>query len=161
MNRRWTMTWHRIAAFVLPVVVLLGCRPDASHYAAVLDEVRIPATWEFVTTVVNAPSGGDIGCTPYATDNCPSVSRYYFVPTDSALVAYEEAKGLVAAAGFVPVKEHFAACDAPPTGAACGESTKRDDDFLDVGVFRPGENAGLVVRARQGAAIVVLTGHAD
>jgi hypothetical protein len=156
------MTRRRLAAVVLPAVLLLGCgRPGPSHYATVLDEVQIPATWEFVTTVVKAPSGGDIGCTPYATDNCPSVARYYFVPTDSALAAYGEAKELVTAEGFVLIKEHFAACDAPRTGAACGESTKRNDDFIDVDVFRPGDDAGQVVPARNGAAIVVLVAHAD
>jgi hypothetical protein len=156
------MTWRRIAALVLPAVLALGCgRPGASHYAAVLDELKIPPTWEFVTTVVKAPSGGDIGCTPYATDDCPSVARYYFVPTGSAVDAYAEAKTLVGTEGFELDKEVFAACDAPPTGPACGESTKRGDDFIDIGVFRPGDDAGLVVSAREGAAIVVITGHAD
>jgi hypothetical protein len=153
---------RRFAALLLPVVLMLGCGgPEPSHYVAILEDLKVPDSWELARTIVKAPSGGDIGCTPAATDDCPSVSRYYIVPTDSAVEVFAQGEDLLKAAGFKIDREFFPTCDAPPSGPACSATSKRDSDFADVGVFRPGDDAGSVVTARDGAAIVVITAHAD
>jgi hypothetical protein len=140
----------------------MGCSgPEPSHYSAILDGLNVPDTWELVQTVVKAPSGGDIACTPAATDDCPSVSRYYVVRTDSAVAVFAQGEDLLKAAGFQIDREFFPACDAPRSGPACSATSKRDSDFTDIGVFRPGDDAASVVAAREGAAIVVITAHAD
>jgi hypothetical protein len=152
----------RFAALVLPAILIMGCGgPEPSHYSAILDGLNVPNTWEVVQTVVKAPTGGDIACTPAATDDCPSVSRYYVVATDSAVAVFAQGEDLLKAAGFKIDREFFPACDAPRSGPACSASSKRGSDFADIGIFRPGDDAASVVAAREGAAIVVVTAHAD
>jgi hypothetical protein len=148
-------------AILLPAA-LLGCgHPDAAHYAALLDGLQVPGGWELIRTITKSDSGGDIGCTQFATPDCPSVVRYYLAPADSAGPIYAQGKDILAAAGFAIDREFFPACDAPRSGPACAGFSKRDGDFADVAVFRPGEDAGSIVAAHEGAAIVVLTAHAD
>jgi hypothetical protein len=134
---------------------------DPTHYATVLDGLKIPSGWQLVRTVVKAPTGGDIACTPAATDDCPSVARYYLAPADSAPAVYSEGKDILGAAGFTISRELFPACDAPESGPACTALAQHASDFADVAVFRPGDDAGSVVSAHPGDAIVVITAHAD
>jgi hypothetical protein len=151
-----------VVAVLFLAALLLGCgRPDASHYATLLDGLRIPAGWELVRTIIKAPSGGDIGCTPFATDDCPSVARYYLVAADSAAPIYAQGKDILTTAGFTIDREFFPTCNAPRSGPACTGLFKRNGDYADVAVFRPGEDAGSAVAAHAGAAIVVLSAHAD
>jgi hypothetical protein len=156
------LRWARGLRYLLLAGLLASCAsPDPTHYAMVLDGLKVPEGWELTRTVVKAPSGGDVACTPVATDDCPAVSRYYLVPADSAVSVYSEAKGVVAAAGFILDRELFPACDAPESGPACTALAKHDKDFVDVGVFRPGDDAASVVPAHPSEAIVVITAHAD
>jgi hypothetical protein len=151
-----------VVVILLPAVLLLGCgRPNAAHYAALLDGLRIPAGWELTRTITKAPSGGDIDCTPFATPDCPSVARYYLVAANAAGPIYAQGRDILTAAGFTIGREFFPACDAPRSGPACSGLARRDGDNADVAVFRPGDEAASVVAADPAAAIVVLTAHAD
>jgi hypothetical protein len=53
----------------------------------------------------------------------------------------------------------FASCNAPDGLAACSATANQGADSLEIGVYRPGESAGDVVPAHDGAAIVVITAH--
>jgi len=77
---------------LIVVAVLAGActSPGATHYEAVLDELAIPPTWEFVHTTTTAP-GAENDCVEFLTTDCPRVVRYYLVdgmPID----AYPQAK---------------------------------------------------------------------
>src|SRR5678815_2612861 len=87
-----------IVAVVIAVLVG-GCSngPSASHYAAVLDELIIPAGWELADTVVSE-LGGKVPC-ENIFGSCPAVFRYYLVSGRSA-AAFLEIKEMVTDAGF-------------------------------------------------------------
>jgi hypothetical protein len=150
----------KLVLLLLFVPILVGCKgADPAHYSTVLDSLKVPSGWQLVRTYVKAPSGGDLACTPVATPDCPSVSRYYLVTNSPVAQLYASSKDIVTTAGFAIDRELFASCNAPAGLAACGATAKQGADWVDIGVYRPGDSAGDVVPGRDGAAIVVITAH--
>jgi hypothetical protein len=119
--------------------------------------LKVPASWQLARTFVKVQSGGDLACTPAATPDCPSETRYYLVPNSPVDQLYATGKDIASTAGFVIDRELFASCNAPEGLAACSAIANQGADSLEIGVYRPGESAGDVVPARDGSAIVVIT----
>ena len=121
--------------------VVVGCGPPPAHYAAVLDEIALPSSWELAKTEVRAPDG-DVDCDPIVNAGCPAVVRYYLVDP-VPLVAYAAARAAVTEAGFGLEREFDAeACDAPPSAPACAFFAARGDDRIIVNVYRSGDDDG-------------------
>jgi hypothetical protein len=141
---------------VLVAIVVVACGPDAAHYAAVLDELHVPAAWELARATIKAP-GGEIDCTPlWGTGGCPSVARSYLVagkPVD----AYPAARQLLVNAGFHIDQESGPMCNVPPSGPACVIWGSRGGDFVLFGLFNPGDGPSGLVIAQNDRFIVSVT----
>lgn len=128
-----------LSAVMGAVILLLACGgPDAAHYTAVLEEVRVPEGWTDAATVVHGP-GGDVDCQPTPFSECPYVVRFYTTGTTPS-DAYRAALSAVAETGFDLEREFNPECDGP--SLACALTAIRDADRLSVNVYQPGKDDG-------------------
>lgn len=110
------------------VLALAGCytAPTADHFAAIVDELRVPAGWQSVETVVHGPDE-DEPCDPFFTITCPGAMRSFLVDGDPA-DAYAQAKEVVTAAGFAITEEFREDCTGASGESACNFFSSRDGD---------------------------------
>ena len=128
-----------VGVLLLVVACLGGPGPD--HYAAALDKLRIPSTWELAKTEVRGPDG-DAGCDPRVNAGCPAVVRYYQVDA-TAVEAYRMAKQAITDAGYGIQREFDAeACDAPPSAPACAFFAAGDAMQMIVNIYDKGQDDG-------------------
>ena len=128
----------------LTVALLLwGCSggPGAEQYAAILDGLAIPSTWELAKSEVRGPNGG-VRCDPVVNAGCPAAVRYYVV-TLAATEAYRTAKQVVVDAGYGIQREFDAErCDAPPSAPACGFFAAKDAVQIIANIYDKGKDDG-------------------
>jgi hypothetical protein len=115
--------------------------PDANHFAAVLDDLLVPAEWHLTKTEIRAPDGG-VRCDPVVVPSCPAVTKIYLVVAEP-LAAFLVAERMVSDAGFIVERELIPTCDGPPTGPSCSFESKRDADRVRVTVYQSTHDAGL------------------
>jgi hypothetical protein len=149
---------------ILRVVIsafLVGCAsgPGASHYAAVLDELRIPAGWELAHTTVSEP-GAKVPCEPIM-GSCPAVFRYYVVRGQPG-AAYLPIKQTVTDAGFRFEEEVEPGCNGleGDDRKACFLVAVRGPDLLYIQVFEPGIDVDELGIGRDGHFVVLLRAYA-
>lgn len=157
----------RVLCLVGLAVLAIGCvGPDVSHYAAALDGLTVPSSWQLVHSTIRKPGGADhdvqssratdeIDCATI-TSGCPSVTRYYLVdgrPVD----IYPIAKSLLVAAGLSIDQEIAPHCDQPPSGPACVVSAIRGSDVVRVTLYNPGEDVSALAIAQVGHSIVLVS----
>jgi hypothetical protein len=131
--------------------------PGIDHFAAVLNELAVPADWELVRTETRG-SDGDFVCDPIVVSNCPAVTRTYVVDADPR-AALNQAEGFVEAAGFELAQELIPDCEGTPSGPACSVFSSRNNDRVLVSVFRSTSDAGIKDAPIEGTTVqVVATG---
>jgi hypothetical protein len=123
--------------------VVAGCYlgPGPDHYAAILDELAVPAGWQLLETRLRGP-GQEEGCDPMLAADCPSATRWFLVGVEPA-PALDAATSVIERARFQVARTLFPACDGAPTGPACGLESRRASDVLWVKVYPPGRTTGL------------------
>jgi len=141
-------------------LALAGCYtgPGPEHFVAIVDELDVPAGWEWAKSEVRGPDEDD-PCDPYFSITCPSAIRSFLVNSDTA-DAYAQAKDVVSAAGFAITEELLPDCTGAPSGSACSFFASRDGDQLTVSVYHSGADAGLGDGV-PGVAAVWITAHRD
>jgi hypothetical protein len=146
---------------VVIAVFLVGCAsgPDASHYAAVLDELRVPPGWELAHTTVSEP-GAKVPCEPIM-GSCPAVFRYFVVGGQPAQ-AYLPVKQMVTDAGFRLEEEVEPGCNGleGDDRKACFLVAVRGPDLLYIQVFEPGIDVDELGIGRDGHFVVLLRAYA-
>jgi len=152
------------AIAALFAILLAGCGQGPEHYVGVLDELSVPADWQLVYLVVDAPGAPDVSGDPgvprkledCALISCPWVARYYLID-GQPIDIYPTATALLTDAGFKVTSELTAGCDRPETGLGCGVKGALDGDEVWVSIFHPGEDpAGLGIADRDKSMVRVL-----
>lgn len=133
-------------ALVIAAFFFAACYggPKTDHYAAMLDELRIPAGWTFVKEEADGPGAND-RCDPLIAATCPRVWRGYLVQRDPSAV-YDEAEAMVKAAGFEISATGYVLCAtvSDSTTATCWfEARRGPDDAVFVKIFHSAHEAGL------------------
>lgn len=134
-----------IACLTLVATVVAGCYlgPGADHFAAILDELAVPAGWQLLETRLRGP-GREEACDPLVAADCPSATRWYLVGVEPAQ-AFDAATGVIGRARFQVARTLSPACDAAPTGPACALESRRGAEILWIRVYPPGRTTGLAV----------------
>ena len=146
----------RAVALLLTAVFVVGCYtgPGVDHYAAILDELAIPDSWDLIKSETRGPDG-DTECGAVTAPSCPAATRTYISEGDP-LSAFAAAEELVESSGFTVSQEFDADCEGPPQGAACVFTSSRGDDRVLVSVFRSVTDAGLSDAPSDGTTIHVV-----
>lgn len=133
--------------------------PSASHYAAVLDELSIPAGWELARTVVSEP-GGTVPCETIL-GSCPAALRYYLVSGQPA-GGFSEIKQMVIDAGFELAEVLEPGCPGlrGDDRLACYLIAVRGADLLHIHVYKPEIDPDELGIAREGRFVVLLRAYA-
>lgn len=147
---RAIVAWLFVAALA---VAACYTGPGTDHYVAILDELDIPAGWQFVKAKTSGPNG-DFQCDPVVAPRCPGVTRTYIAGSDS-LRAFEEAKQVADSAGFQIDQEISPACDGRGSSLACAFSASRGNDVVLVSVDRSTSDAHLEDPSAEGAVVFV------
>jgi hypothetical protein len=123
----------------LAAVVVAGCYtgPGIDHFASVLDELVLPATWAVATTEVAGPDEEET-CDPIVTVQCPRVTHVHVTEGDPSLLfepgqvieALHAAEGTVREAGFEIDREFLPEGDGQPSGPLCSFEASRDSDSI-------------------------------
>lgn len=102
-------------AFLVAVAVLMAaCGGDAAPLQAAVDSISVPPNWQVAKSVVQ----GNGGCIALATENCPSIFRYY--TADGALPElFFQARDALVGAGFAITHERSPNCDPLTNGSPC------------------------------------------
>ncbi len=142
-------------AMVMSILVA-GCYagPEPAHFAAVLDELSVPAGWQLVYTTIREP-GGERECDPSVQPDCASVTRFFLVdgePVD----AFPGAKQMLVDAGFEVEEEVAPACDLRPKGIACWLRAFLEGDRVTVFLFTPGFEAEGLGLAQAGQSLIMV-----
>jgi hypothetical protein len=137
-------SWRGALACIVACVVLLGAcygGPGTDHYVGLLDELAIPADWEFVATERRGP-GEEFQCEPLWNSTCPGAGRWYALSGD-ARAALEAVRDMVERSGYMVSEVLYPDCDAPPSGSACNLFAVRGADRFAVSISPRGRNTGL------------------
>jgi hypothetical protein len=125
-------------------VIAAGCQAqDPARFVSILDELRVPQSWEVVTTMIHSTDSAD-GCTP-GVIACPWVARY-FLTEQTPAEAQPDAKEALIQTGFKIDEEVAPECDLPPGGAACSLIASRAPDMIQLSLYSPGidpDNVGV------------------
>lgn len=150
-------TVRGLRAFLVAVAVFMAaCGGDAAPLQAAVDSISVPPKWLVAKSVVQ----GNGGCIALATENCPSVFRYY--TADGALPElFLQAKDALVGAGFVITHERSPNCDLLTNGSPCSISATKANVQLSVDFYRAGEDVdsqGVAIADHATVRIIVRPG---